>query len=155
MINEKLQKTHNLPQVNNAQFEVHLNHIENMQYNVLQVKLLVVMNGSFSLKRTSADRKEEMKTDNTEFVRQQQHMMLQKALLWDLERQAGNNKREVKMEWKNHDKISIRLSAFFGCQQQLDIQCTLLAEQLAIKEECVVVSKNLKIQSRSNQAGRD
>lgn len=56
------------------------------------------MNGSFYLKRTSADRKEEMKTDNIEFVRQQQHMMLQKALLWDLERQAGNNKREVKME---------------------------------------------------------
>lgn len=61
------------------------------------------------------------------------------------------------MEWKNHDKISIRLSAFFGCQQrrQLETQCTLLAEQLAIKEECVMVSKNLKIESRSNQAGRD
>lgn len=113
------------------------------------------MNSSFYLKRTSADRKEEMKTDNIEFVRQQQRMMLQKALLGDLERQAGNNNREVKMEWKNHDKISIWLSAFFGCQQQqLDIQCTLLAEQLAIKEEHVMVSKNLKIKSRSNQARR-
>lgn len=56
------------------------------------------------------------------------------------------------MERKHPDNISIRLRAFFGCQQQLDIQCALLAEQLAIKEECVIGNKTLRMESRSNQA---
>ncbi|KAF3689450.1 hypothetical protein EXN66_Car005122 [Channa argus] len=38
-----------------------------------------VLWGKADEKRISADRKEEMKTDSIEFVRQQQHMMLQKA----------------------------------------------------------------------------
>lgn len=59
------------------------------------------------------------------------------------------------MERKNSDKISVRLGAFFCCQRQLEIQCTLLAEQLAIKQECVMVNKNLSLESRSNQARRD
>lgn len=59
------------------------------------------------------------------------------------------------MERKNRDKISVRLGAFFCCQRQLEIQCTLLEEQLAIKQECVMVNKNLSLESRSNQARRD
>lgn len=65
------------------------------------------------------------------------------------------DKHEVRMEQKNPDKISTRLRAFLGCQRQLGLQCTLLAEQLAIKEECVIVNKNLRMKSRSNQARRD
>lgn len=47
-----------------------------------------------------------------------QHLtMLHKGLAEHLE----YNKHEVKMERKNPDKISVRLIAFFGCQQQLEI----------------------------------
>jgi len=59
------------------------------------------------------------------------------------------------MQQKIHDKISVSLRAFYVCQQQLEILCTLLAEQLAIKEECVVVNKNMRMESRSNQARGD
>lgn len=59
------------------------------------------------------------------------------------------------MEQKNHDKIRVRLRAFFSCQQQLESQCTLLAEQLAINEVYAMVNKNLRMVSRSNQARQD
>ncbi len=81
--------------------------------------------------------------------------MLQKASQGTFKGGLVYNKHEVKMERKNPDKISTRLRAFFGCQQQLEIQCTLLAEQLAIKEESVIANKNLRMESRSNQARRD
>lgn len=90
----------------------------------------------------------------TELARQQQKM-LRKASQGAFKGRLVYNKQVVKMEWKNPDKISIRLRAFFRCQQQLEVQCTLLAEQLAIKEECVIVNKNLRMESRSNQAKRD
>lgn len=79
--------------------------------------------------------------------------MLQRVLQNTLKSRLVHNKHEVKMERKNPDKISVRLRAFFGCQRQLEIQCTLLGEQLAIKEECAMVNK--KSEKRSNQARRD
>lgn len=84
----------------------------------------------------------------------QQQMMLKKAFQDTLKGALVYNKHEVKMERKNPDKISIRLRAFFGCQQPLEIQCTLLAEQLAIKEEGAMVNTNLRMESRWNQGKR-
>lgn len=81
--------------------------------------------------------------------------MPHRALQGTLKSRLVYNKHEVKTERKNYDKISIKLRALLDCQRQLEIQCTLLAEQLAIKEECVMVNKNLRMESRSNQAKRD
>lgn len=43
---------------------------------------------------------------------------------------------------------------FFGCQKPLEVRCTLLAEPLAIKEECVNVN-DMRMERRSNHARRD
>lgn len=40
---------------------------------------------------------------------------------------------------------------FFGCQKPLEVRCTLLA----IKEECVNVNDNMRMERRSNHARRD
>lgn len=121
-------------------------------------KICFVINGSLyhCCGEPSADRKEEMRTGKIEIVRREQTMLQKKKTLQGtLKGRLVYNKHEVKMEQKNHDKISVRLRVFFGCQQQLEIQCTLLAEPLAIKKECVMVKENLRLESRSNQARRD
>lgn len=61
------------------------------------------------------------------------------------------NKDDVKMLQKTHDRITVSLRALYACQHQREIQCTLLAEQLAIKGGHVMVNKNPGMKSRSNQ----
>lgn len=45
------------------------------------------------------------------------------------------------MEQKTPDRITVSLGAFYACQRWLEIQRTLLAKQLVIKEGSVMVNK--------------
>lgn len=51
------------------------------------------------------------------------------------------NKDDVKMEQKTPDRITVSLGVFYACQRWLEIQRTLLAKQLVIKEGSVMVNK--------------